>query len=161
MKKIYFMLLTVLFAATITNAQVATTYNFAATSGTYTPISVGGGATLLSSGSGMDDATFSITLPFTFTYDGQAYTQVWVSENGFVAFGATDPGIANRSIISSTYAGRAVAGFSGDLGGVSASSSLMAQTTGAASSRKFVAQWTAVGWLAGVAHAANGVHVYV
>jgi hypothetical protein len=118
-----------------------TGYSFAASSGTYNAITTGTGATQHSSGALMDDATFSVSLPFTFNFDGQAVTTVWVSENGFVAFGA-DPGTTNRAIISSTYAGRAIAGYSGDLGGVSAASNLMSQTIGTAPNRQFVAQWS-------------------
>ena len=136
------------------HAQVST-YSFSASAGTYTPISVGGGATLHSSGSAMDDATFSVTLPFTFTYDGQAYTQVWVSENGYVAFGATDPGTTNRSIISSTYAGRAFAAYSGDLGGVNASSNCMSQVIGVSPNRSFVAQWSGISIFLGTAQIFN------
>ena len=143
MKKIYLLLLTVMVLAVGGYAQVAS-YVFSARLGAYTPISVAGGATQHSSGSAMDDATFSFTLPFSFTLDGQAYTQVWVSENGFLALGATDPGTGNRSIISSTYAGRAMAGYSGDLGGFNASSTMMSQTIGIAPNRIYTAQWTNV-----------------
>ena len=143
MKKIYLLLLTVMVLAVGGYAQVAS-YVFSARLGAYTPISVAGGATQHSSGSTMDDATFSFTLPFSFTFDGQAYTQVYVSENGFVALGATDPGSTNRLIISSTYAGRAVAAYSKDLGGVDATSNMMSQVIGTAPNRQYVAQWTNV-----------------
>ncbi len=143
MKKIYLLLLAVIVVAMGSYAQVSS-YSFSSRAGTYTPITVAGGATQHSSGAAMDDATFSVTLPFTFTYDAQAYTQVWLSENGFLAFGATDPGTTNRLIISSTYAGRAIAGYAGDLGGVSTASNMMSQTTGTAPNRVFTAQWTSV-----------------
>jgi hypothetical protein len=143
MKKIYVLLLAVMMLSIGSYAQVSS-YVFSSKALTYTPITVAGGATLHSSGALMDDATFSVTLPFTFTYDAQAYTQVWVSENGFVAFGATDPGATNRAIISSSYAGRAIAGYSGDLGGITTTSNMISQTTGTAPNRVFTAQWTNV-----------------
>jgi hypothetical protein len=93
----------------------------------------------------MDDATFSVALPFTFNFNGTAYTQAFISENGYISFGSTDPGTTTRSAISSTTANIEVAaGFSRDLGGVSASSNLRSQVLGSAPNRTYVIQWTAV-----------------
>ncbi|MBK7432587.1 MAG: hypothetical protein IPI66_00990 [Chitinophagaceae bacterium] len=58
MKKVYFLLLTVLFAAATTNAQVAN-YGFAASSGTYTPIS---GTIECYTGAWDDDAAAAIPI---------------------------------------------------------------------------------------------------
>jgi hypothetical protein len=93
-------LLSIVFAFLLTKqiSAQAPGYTFASSAGTYTAIT---GGTQHSSGSGMDDATFSVTLPFSFNFNGTNFTQVYLSENGYVSFGATDPGTSTRSAISS------------------------------------------------------------
>ncbi|HMK24787.1 MAG TPA: PKD-like domain-containing protein, partial [Chitinophagaceae bacterium] len=86
MKKIYLMLLTVLFAA-ISHAQVAN-YSFAASSGTYTPLVA---PTNIFTGLWDDSNSPAIPLGFTFTFNGVAYTTCIVNTNGFISFGATLP----------------------------------------------------------------------
>jgi hypothetical protein len=111
-------LLCIVFAFLLTKqiSAQAPGYTFASSAGTYTAIT---GGTQHSSGSGMDDATFSVTLPFSFNFNGTSFTQVYLSENGYLSFGATDPGTSTRSAISSINTGFAVAApFSGDLQGV-------------------------------------------
>ena len=49
--------------------------------------------TLLSGSSDTDSDTFHISLPFTFSYYGRDYTDVYVSANGWLSFG-TDPGVS-------------------------------------------------------------------
>lgn len=115
-------------------------YSFSSASGTYTAIT---GGTQHSTGSGMDDATFLVTLPFTFNFNGSAYTQVYLSENGYLSFGSTNPGASTRSAISSTNTGfELAAAFSGDLQGINSTSELRSEVTGTAPNRIFVAQWT-------------------
>ncbi len=112
MKKIYLLLLTVLFASAVTNAQVST-YLFAASSGTYTPIA--GGTT--AHATGWDDANATaIPIGFTFTFNGVAYTTCTINSNGFITFGATTPGTTNYGSIVSTegYSG-AIAAWNRDL----------------------------------------------
>ena len=113
-------------------------YGKAATSGTYTSIL----GTTLSSGGGMDDATFGLTLPFSFSFNGTAYSNVYVSENGYLSFGTTDPGASTRSAISSGNSGFGVAAvFSADLEAIDANSKLTYQATGSAPSRIYTIQW--------------------
>lgn len=115
-------------------------YTFGAASGTYSAIS---GGTQLSTGSAMDDATFSVTLPFNFNFNGTVYTQVYLSENGYLSFGSTNPGTSTRSAISSTTTGfELAAALSGDLQGINSASELRYEVTGSAPNRIFVAQWT-------------------
>jgi hypothetical protein len=135
-------LLSIVFAFLLTKqiSAQAPGYTFASSAGTYTAIT---GGTQHSSGSGMDDATFSVTLPFSFNFNGTNFTQVYLSENGYVSFGATDPGTSTRSAISSTNTGFALAAaFSGDLQGVGTTSELRSEVTGTSPNRVFVAQWT-------------------
>lgn len=141
MRKLY-LLAVLLFTAIMSNAQL-TAYGFASSSSTYAPIT---GGTQHSTGSAIDDARFSVTLPFTFTFNGNAYTQIWVSENGFVSFGATDPGSTTRSAISSGNAGfELAAAFAKDLGGVDATTELRSEIIGTAPNQTFVAQWSKFG----------------
>lgn len=110
--------LSILALAAAASAQVGVNYSFAQATGAYTPIT---GGTLLgtaSTANSMDDAVYSVTLPFSFVFDGAAQTSVYMSTNGFLTFGATSPGTTNYAPISSTtaYAG-AVAAFGRDLQG--------------------------------------------
>jgi len=61
-------------------------YTLDSFAGTYATIT---GGTALTSSS--DDNYYSITLPFSFLFYGQPYTQAWVSTNGWLSFGS-DPG---------------------------------------------------------------------
>jgi len=126
-------------------AQSVNQYSFSQSSGTYTPIS-GGTVHFTGTGTNLDDQTYSVTLPFTFTFNGTAYTQVYVSANGYVSFGSTDPGTGTRSAISSSTSGFGIAAaYSKDLSGTTAASTtceLRSQTLGSSPNRTFVAQWT-------------------
>lgn len=64
------------------SAQVATSYQFTQSSGTYTPIT----GTVLVSGT-FDDGIFAVTIP-TFKFNGTNFTTMYVNENGWVGFRA-------------------------------------------------------------------------
>ncbi|RYD95408.1 MAG: fibronectin type III domain-containing protein, partial [Sphingobacteriales bacterium] len=94
MKKIYFLLLTVMFLGALnSNAQV-NTYQWSALTGlTYTELT---GGTVINTdaqlstgtiGASADDGAVLITLPFTFTFNGVGYTQVTMCTNGWVGMG--------------------------------------------------------------------------
>lgn len=91
-------------------AQVST-YTFAQSAGTYTNAS--GGTTLISGT--FTDEVFTVALPAPFWFDGNYYTEVHISANGFLTFGSA-PTDRNNTPISSveTYAG-AVAPFGADM----------------------------------------------
>lgn len=109
MRRILLALIALVYAA-IGNAQVSS-YTFSQSTGTYTPI-----AGTVVHGSGWDDAVSSVTIPFSFTYNGTAYTSVNVSINGFVTFGATAPGATNYTPVSSTEGyNAAISAFGRDL----------------------------------------------
>jgi uncharacterized protein (UPF0303 family) len=132
-------------------AQVDT-YTFAASSGTFTPVSAT--ATNVTSILADDAVTPAILLPFTFTFDGTAYTSVRASSNGFLSFapnpnvnGATvwqndlsgtlnstanPPPTANRPLIAPLWE---------DLDGRTSGSSAAYEVTGAAPNRVFTFQW--------------------
>lgn len=95
-------------------AQTAATYSFSASSGTYTEIT---GGTVLSSGASMDDVEFSVAIP-TFNYLGTNYTNVYVSENGYVQFGTVAPTALSAYISSTaTTSTLGIAGYNRDLRG--------------------------------------------
>ncbi|MFN5912564.1 MAG: hypothetical protein ACK45H_14575 [Bacteroidota bacterium] len=65
--------------------QVAS-YTYATSAGTYTAIT---GTTWLSGAAvGTDAVSSAINLPWTFKYNGKNYTQLFISNNGFVTFGS-------------------------------------------------------------------------
>lgn len=107
--------------ASAASAQVAISYSFSQSVGSYVPIT---GGTVLAAASGtsgaasLDDVTYPVTLPFAFNFDNTAQTLIHVNTNGFVSFGATVPAGATYTSISSTtaYAG-AVAAANRDLQG--------------------------------------------
>lgn len=75
---------------------VSSYYNFSQSTGTYTPIT---GGTLIvantdpspsgNDSAAIDDYTYTpTTIPFSFTFNGTAYTQVNISSNGWISFGS-------------------------------------------------------------------------
>lgn len=111
----------VLALASAASAQVAISYNFSQSVGSYVPITGGtvlGTVTGTSGAASLDDVTYPVTLPFTFNFDNIPQTQLYVNTNGFVSFGSTAPAGATYTCISSTtaYAG-AVAAANRDLQG--------------------------------------------
>jgi hypothetical protein len=128
----------------------ADAYAFTQTTGTYTPIT----GTVISTASDDNVVYPATTLPFTFTYAGTAYTTLRITSNGYVTFGATAPGTAGYTPISSTtgYAG-AISAFGLDGGGRSnTGAAISTSTEGTAPNREFVVQytnWSAYGSVAG------------
>jgi hypothetical protein len=119
-------------------AQVATTYTFSQSTGTYQPIS--GGSTL---GIATNDDTGFPNLPigFTFYYNGVNYTQFSVQSNGFIALGTT---IASSYTAISTAAAtnNIIAGLNRDLQGNVTTGELRYETIGTAPNRTLVIQWS-------------------
>jgi hypothetical protein len=105
------------------NAQVDN-YGFTQSVGTYTPLT---GGTILGSyvgtsgASSLDNVIYNIpngTIPFSFQFDGQSYTGLNVSANGFVTFGETPPTASTYTPLSATTAFQgAIAAFTRDLQG--------------------------------------------
>jgi hypothetical protein len=75
------------------------TYLFSSSSGSYTAIT---GGTAYQSGTTINTNAVSsaITLPFTFTFRGTAYTSCYISNNGFITFGASAPSTTTYIIIA-------------------------------------------------------------
>ncbi|MCE3077153.1 fibronectin type III domain-containing protein, partial [Chryseobacterium gwangjuense] len=143
MKKIFLLFLFVI--AFIANAQVSS-YSFVKSSGAYTALT---GPTILAtatSSNSLDNAVYPVTLPFNFSFNGVNYSSLNVSTNGFITFGATTPGTATYSPISSTegYAG-VVSAFGRDLNAVANVNSVFGTVSwsvvGTAPNREIVVQW--------------------
>lgn len=123
-------------AAVPTSAQVSN-YLFRSAVGTYTPIT---GGTVLASGN-WNNGVYTVSLPSPFWFNGTSYTDMHVSCNGFVTFGAAPSPLTERPLSSSeSYAG-AVAPFACNLwrSGQAGSSVSWAQV-----GREVVVQWAEV-----------------
>ncbi len=123
---LFFFLLTL---AEFTGAQVSS-YSFTQSASTFTALP-GGGTRQTGSAEG-DDGAVAVSLPFSFNYNGTAYTSVAISSNGFLqmgtAVGANGSGSAyvsasnsNGQIISTSNTGtfNAIAALNFDLTNIS------------------------------------------
>lgn len=128
-------------------------YTFSQSTGTYTPIT---GGTLVATATGasgaasLDDITYNVangTIPFSFTFDGIAYTGLNINTNGHITFGTTAPSSSNYSPISGTqtYAG-AISAFGGDLNSLynisGNTGSIRYETLGSSPNQEFVIQFS-------------------
>jgi len=148
MKKVTSLFLILLFfCIQIVQGQVST-YQFDRTFGTYSSIT---GGTQNYSGN-FDDGSSLANLPFSFSFNGAAYSSVWVSANGYIVFGNTDPTAgswSNASVISQTLVTTgAVAGWAGDLSGWTGTlggqtAEVRSEVLGTSPNRVAVFQWRA------------------
>ena len=101
----------------IGTAQVGTLYQFSQNAGTYTPIAGTqiAAATGLTGVAGLDDNTYTLTLPFAFNFDGLPYTTIQAQTNGHIAFGTTVPGTSYTPLNSTIAVPGFVAAFGRDL----------------------------------------------
>lgn len=118
------------------NAQVST-YTFAGSSGVYTPIT---GGTVHATAAWDDTMIPSIALGFTFVFDGNPYTAVSISPNGYVIFGGTTS-LGYAPISSTTVAPGCAAALGRDLQGT-ATGEIRSETIGTAGNYIYVVQWT-------------------
>jgi len=86
-------------------------------------------------------AAHQATLPFSFVFDGATFNSCYISPNGFITFGATQPGATNYVPNSSTdgYTG-SISALGIDL--ISAGNDIIYGIEGVAPNRTFVIQWT-------------------
>jgi hypothetical protein len=132
------------------HAQIGA-YSFAQSTSSYTEITGGtviATATTNSGATGLDDVNYAVNFaPFSFTYDGTAYTNLNLNSNGYITFGATLPptGTPYTPISSAVAYAGAVSAFGGDiigffnLGGLT--SQLRWEIVGTAPNRELVLQW--------------------
>ncbi len=160
MKKIT--LLLALFVTHLACFGQVSSYTFASSSGTYTPLS--GGTALVPPGSGISGTgwssqNFNIVLPFVFFYNGIGYSDVYVNSNGFLTFGKSALASNGRPSIVNDGQSGSICGFAasngygytgsasgriwlGTLLDFSNSNPIQYATIGSAPNRVFVVQWT-------------------
>ncbi len=129
---------------TTTGYALVTNYSFAASSGTFTQLS--GATTVPLSGGTLDEGMYnSVPIGFNFYYDGQPYTTVSATTNGWMTFNQplsfSNPG---NALATSTIR-PIIAPLWDDLE-MDASGSFSYLTEGAAGNRIFTAQWLNVQW---------------
>ncbi|MFN8237505.1 MAG: choice-of-anchor J domain-containing protein [Chitinophagales bacterium] len=120
-------------------------YGFSQSSGSYTALT---GGTSWQSGSTLatNAVSGSISIPFTFTFNGTGYTSLYISNNGFVTFGATTPATTTYNPLSAStaYAG-AIAGYGFNLVNSAVSGAapdISYGSVGTTPNREFVIQFT-------------------
>lgn len=97
----FFFIFTLLYSNQ-SNAQVSA-YSFTQVISGYTPLT---GTPTVAYPVGYDNhttgAAYQVTMPFTFVYDDVSYTQFFISPNGFITFGATQPAPTNDGPLNNT-----------------------------------------------------------
>ncbi|MDO7847793.1 T9SS type A sorting domain-containing protein [Hymenobacter sp. M29] len=132
------LLAALLFNSGSLRAQTADTYDFRASSGTYTALTGGTPvATILVD----DELSGTIPLGFSFVFDGNTYTSCKVSSNGWLTFNPAASGNSlNNDLSTGTASERPrVAPYWDDLSGTNGSASYL--TTGTAPNRVFTFEW--------------------
>ncbi len=110
-------------------------YAWSQTTGTYVEIT--GGTQVTTS---CDDTNYdAISLPFSFSFNGTAYTQVSINCNGFIAMGATV--ISSYTPISSGTSNNVIVPLGGDQQTNLVDSEIRYETLGTAPNQVFVIQW--------------------
>lgn len=123
----------------------SSTYGFAASSGTFTPIS---GGTTVSSIKTDDAVSGALPIGFTFNYGGTNYTNVYASSNGFLSFNtsiSTTSSAANSLTAPASNIVPLIAPLWDDLDGTSTGTASYL-TTGTAGNRVFTFQWLNWEW---------------
>jgi hypothetical protein len=123
---------------------LANSYNFSASSGSFTPIS---GGTVVTSVQADDAISTAIPIGFSFNYSGNTYSNAYVSSNGFISFNsaATSSATNNLSAPASTIL-PLIAPLWDDLKGNTTYGSVASYlTTGTAGNRIFTFEW--LNWL--------------
>jgi len=91
-------------------------------------------------GNHCDDCTTPVTLPFPFTFYGQAFTQATVSSNGNVQFASNEAAYVNTPLPDSSF-NQTIFVFWDDLRTDAVTSGIFSTTTGTAPNRIFVLEW--------------------
>ena len=123
--------------------DAAADYTFSYSTGTYTEITGGTVSTAVG-----DDAVESISLPFTFTYDGTDYTTGFICTNGWLEMGQTYIYAQFMNILESTIYKPFLCPLWDDLysRGAPDNTEIMYKTTGTYPNRTFIVQWKNTCW---------------
>jgi PKD repeat protein len=92
-------------------------YSFTQSLGTYVPLSGGTVIATATSAVTLDDVTYAVPLPFTFTFDGVPQTAISVQTNGWLSFGSTLPATSYTPLSQTTALPGVVSAFGRDLQG--------------------------------------------
>lgn len=137
----------------ILNAQIIPSYTFSqSTTTSYDTLTSG---QLIASGASLDNEVYPVSLPFSFNYDNTIYNSIYVAVNGFISFGATNPGTGYWMLMSSSGGFKVASGFDANLAGKDAATRLSYQTLGTAPNRTFVIEWKNFGYSASTALTTN------
>jgi GEVED domain/Fibronectin type III domain len=145
-KAIAFLFLFSFFGFNAVNAQsVAYNYNFSESSGNaYTSIT--GGTNVTPSLATLPVNTYTgalptATIPFTFYFNGSPFTQVNISDNGFINLGAVAPTVGIISPITGAGFSNAIGAYGNNLVFAVATAEIRYETIGTAPNRVFVVQY--------------------
>ncbi|MFM2267856.1 MAG: hypothetical protein RL757_1297 [Bacteroidota bacterium] len=122
-------------------AQVANNYNVTPSSGTYTALT---GGTAISNILTDDAISGGVALGFNFTFDNIAYTNVYVSSNGFLSFNSAAGSEYQNELNANTTSRPLIAPLWDDLSGLGGTAKY--QTTGSAPNRIFTMDWNNWRW---------------
>jgi hypothetical protein len=154
-KKYVFAIILITAIALRGNTQSISTYQFTSTTSTFNLITGGTllGKTTASTGNipSLDKAVYNLTagtIPFSFKYENNFYTGMYVSSNGFITFGTLAPNVSLNLPLSdnSAFAG-VLCPMGNDLNGfynavdTTKNSEIRYQVLGASPNRVFVVQW--------------------
>ncbi|MFD2719066.1 beta strand repeat-containing protein [Hymenobacter monticola] len=123
-------------------AQSVANYTFAASSGTFTPLS---GGTVATASSTDDGVTAVLPIGFTFIYNGVAYTSFSASTNGFLGLGGAVSSNATNNLSTGTGVRPFIAPLWDDLQ-LTTTSDISYATTGTAGSRVLTVEWINEKW---------------
>ncbi len=125
-------------------AQLVSTYAFAASAGTFTPLSSGTPVPALLADEG---ATPVIALGFTFRFDGNDYTSVYANSNGLLSFSPTpNTDYSNDLSAIQSAVDPLAAVLWDDLTGATPGAAATYSVSGAPGSRVFTFEWLNWGW---------------
>ncbi len=117
------------------SAQTVSSYSFTSFIGT--PTDINGLGTLLGSGS-QDDMSYTVTLPFTFTYHGTNFTTAGVNTNGYIVMGGSSTTFYSPLV----SVPNSISALGGDLYGSNSSHRLEYLTSGTTPNRVLRIQWS-------------------
>ncbi|MBF9142772.1 beta strand repeat-containing protein [Hymenobacter properus] len=123
-------------------AQSVANYTFAASTGTFTPLS---GGTVATASSTDDGVTAVQPIGFTFIYNGLAYTTFSASTNGFLGLGGQVTSNAGNNLSTGTGVRPFIAPLWDDLQ-LTTASDISYATTGTAGSRVLTVEWLNEKW---------------
>jgi hypothetical protein len=140
-----------LFLGSIATYAQVNLYSFAESSGAYSEITGGTIIATANANSGSAPGSMdsynsaAITLPFTFTFNGNSQTTAYMNGNGYMTFGAAPSTFTSTPISSTNVYNGAVSAWGGDLNFVfnigGRTGEMRWETIGSAPNREIVFQW--------------------